>query len=301
MNAWHRRTLIWMVAVVLLCFAPEAALGKTAEPRIVCDDIHGYWLYESATLRVEINRHVFEDPLIWYEVDLRTSPASMLRGVLSSPELARIQLKKPDEIAREQRLVYAQTDDFYVSRLHKKTIKTGVIIRDSQLLYDQVYRGKGRYFPPLDALALFPDGTLGVFAAQEHSGEEYLAMGAVDVFSFGPILIRDGQLDERMEKRYANKEPRTAIGIIEPYHFFSIIAEGRHRGSDGCGLKPMAMRMLEMGVTDAINLDGGQTSALVFLGQKLNATGLHNGRSKTRSVGGMLGVGDAAWAGGETP
>ncbi|MDD3410261.1 MAG: phosphodiester glycosidase family protein [Eubacteriales bacterium] len=291
----RRRILYGALAAMLLLGAAGAALAQ--EPTIACDEVNGSWLYESDSLRVEITRRVFDDPLVWYEVDLRTSDASMLRGVLSADKKPQTHLKKPETLAREQQLVYAQTDDFYANRLKSKKLKTGVIIRNGSILYDSVYVGNGNPFPPLDAMALFGDGTMKVFAAREHTADEYLQMGAVDVFSFGPILIRDGQMDARVERRYANREPRSAIGIIEPHHFFSIIVEGRHDGSVGCGLKRIAERMLEVGVTDALNMDGGQTAALVFLGQQINQIGAYKGRARVRSVGGMIGVSDSAWNG----
>ena len=294
----HRKgspLILWAVCFIL-CFT-NASVAEAAQPTIVRDEEKGHWLYKSDTLRVEITRYTFDDELVWYETDLRTSPASMLRGVLSTESRPHRHLKKPDVIAQEHQLVFAQTDDFYASRLKSKKLKPGVIIRNSTTLYDSVYRGNGKPFPPLDAMALFADGSMRVFVQREHTADEYLAMGAVDVFSFGPLLIRDGQMDARLETGYAHHEPRTAIGIVEPYHFFTIVVDGRRDGSDGCELKRIAQRMLEVGVTDAINMDGGQTSALVFLGQKINVTGSFKGRARIRSVGGMIGVSDAGWNG----
>ena len=54
--------------------------------------------------------------------------------------------------------------------------------------------------------------------------------GVRDAFSFGPTLIRDGELttvniDE--VPRIANEtNPRTGIGMIEPGHFVAIVVDG---------------------------------------------------------------------------
>lgn len=272
--------------------APQAVQPA---PVIVRDVEAGHWLYESAALRVEIYRRWDpETPLIWYEADLRCSPAAPLRCVLSAEKYPAKHMRRPDAIARQEGLIYAQTDDFFGDRAGSRKLKPGVIVRNGKLLFDSVYHGGGKPFPPLDALAVFPDGSLETFGAREYTGEQYLAMGALEVVSFGPILIRDGVMDARLETGYADHEPRSAIGMIEPWHYFAVVAEGRHDGSRGCGLRRIAQRMLEAGVTEALNLDGGQTAAMLFLGTQLNRTGKFAHNTSVRSVSGVFGLKEPA-------
>ena len=293
---------LWCSILIFLLLAPLGALAEEllvsdSAPKIVSDDEAGHWLYESASLRVEINRKTMDGPLIWYEADVITSAESPLHGYLSAETNSHKHLKKPETLAQEQRLVFAMTDDFFAARVGKADKKLGVIIREGNLLYDKVYPANTKRFPPLDAMALFPDGSMGVYAAREHKGEEYLAMGATDVFSFGPVMLRDGEIEPSLVKNNAHLEPRATIGWIAPNHFFCIIAEGRHKGSKGCGLDPIARRMQEVGVVNAINMDGGQTAVLVFLGRQINQTGSFDGHVRVRSVNGLIGVRDADWAG----
>jgi len=264
-------------------------------PIVVVDDAGGYWLYEYQGVRVEIIRKTDETiPLVWYEADLRCTAENPLRTALSAEKYPAKHLQKPDTIAKKQGLVYAQTDDFFGDRANSYSQKPGVVIRNGQLLYDSVYRKAGKAFPPLDALALFPDGTLECFGAGEYTGVQYLAMEATDVFSFGPILIRDGVMDARLGKGYADREPRSAIGMIAPWHYLGIVVEGRHSGSIGCGLKTIAEWMLACGVTEALNLDGGQTAAMIFQGRQLNLTGRYKRNTSVRSVSGVLGIAGVA-------
>lgn len=289
----------YAVALLLaLTLLTNVGFAEGTAATIVCDDEKGYWLYETQSLRVEIKRCTFADPLVWYEADVITSQASPLRGYLSAENQPQQHLKKPATIATEQQLVFAMTDDYFAARIGKRKKKVGVIIRDGTLLYDSVYQGNGRPFPILDTMALYPDGGMEVYRAREHTGAEYLAMGATDVFSFGPLLIRDGVIDDRLQKYYTHLEPRTTIGCIAPNHYVAIVVDGRQQSSRGCGLQRIAERMLELGVTDAINMDGGQTAALLFLGKQINITGSYKGHSpKVRSVNGLIGVKDAAWTG----
>ena len=302
-----RRPGIRAAGAGLLCFALWLSAGIPARaespvpqpaqkaPVIVQDEEAGHWLYESEALRVEIYRRTDpETPLIWYEADLRCSPASTLHCVLSAEKYPAKHLRKPDTIAQREGLIYAQTDDFFGDRVGSRKLKTGVIVRNGRLLYDSVYHGGGDPFPPLDALAVFPDGSLETFGAREYTGEQFLAMGALDVVSFGPILIRDGVMDARLEKGYADHEPRSAIGMIEPWHYFAVVVEGRHDGSRGCGLRRIALLMLEAGVTEALNLDGGQTAAMIFMGKQLNQTGKFVHNTSVRSVSGVFGIREAS-------
>ena len=274
--------------------ALPTASATSAPPVVLADAQAGHWLYQSNALRVEITRKTDPSiPLIWYEADLLCSADAPLRCVLSAEQKPATHLKKPDAIAQRDGLIYAQTDDFFGDRVGSKKLKPGVVIRGGRLLYDSVYSGGGNPFPPLDTLAIFPDGTLETFLAREYTGSEYVAMGATDVISFGPILIRDGQMDTRLLHGYTNREPRSAIGMIAPYHYFAVVVEGRHDGSAGCGLPWLAKRMLEAGVAEALNLDGGQTAAMIFEGVQLNQTGKFLHKTSVRSVSGVLGLSDA--------
>ena len=71
--------------------------------------------------------------------------------------------------------------------------------------------------------------------------------------------------------------------------------EGRHSASKGTGLAWLAMRMQELGVQEAVNLDGGNTTALVFRGELLNKIGTYDGKTITlrgvRSVSSIMGIG----------
>ena len=93
-----------------------------------------------------------------------------------------------------------------------------MVIRDKQVFYDRVPAANRRQFPNLDTLAMLEDGSWRVFHSDEHSAQEYLDMGAVDVFSFGPYLIRDGEINPFIAEITNGKTPqlRCAIGLVEP-------------------------------------------------------------------------------------
>ena len=125
--------------------------------------------------------------------------------------------------------------------------------------------------PNLDVMAQFPDGTLKTYECNEHTAEEFLEMGAINVFCFGPAVIRGGVMDEMVSaKFYETKSPRQLLGMIEPNHYLLVTVQGRMSDSIGSGLIKPTEIMLARGVQEGFNLDGGNTMALVFKGRMLN-------------------------------
>ena len=140
-------------------------------------------------------------------------------------------------------------------------------------------------------MAQYPDGRLEVYECNEHSAEELLAMGAVNVFSFGPILIRDGEINDKVYHYYKSIEPRHALGMIEPGHYLLLSVQGRMKESKGTVLQRVAELMKEKGVTQALNLDGGNTMALVFRGRMLNKLAVYKKKKFVRTVTSVIAIG----------
>jgi exopolysaccharide biosynthesis protein len=133
--------------------------------------------------------------------------------------------------------------------------------------------------------------------ASEYSvfrADELLAMGAVHVLTFGPWLVSGGEINPRLlTGDYMHyHEPRCALGMIAPGHYVVITVDGRYDGARGVYIEWLAARMQEIGVTEAINLDGGGTTAMVFMGLQISrvASAKPSG-AYSRKVTSMLGFG----------
>ena len=109
-------------------------------------------------------------------------------------------------------------------------------------------------------------------------------------FAFGPILVRDGEIEPMVYEGGINKYPRQALGMVEPGHYVVLSVKGRIDSSVGVGMLWLAERMQQMGVKEALNLDGGNTSALVFCGKLLTRLGNEKKKS-VRSVTSLAGFG----------
>ena len=92
----------------------------------------------------------------------------------------------------------------------------GNIIRQGQVLYSATGK-RNRAYPVLDNLVLRDDGSMEVYAYGEVTAEEIAASGtAHDMFSFGPVLVRDGELMVYTGSHCDADEPRMSIGMIVP-------------------------------------------------------------------------------------
>jgi len=123
-----------------------------------------------------------------------------------------------------------------------------------------------------DTLAFMPDGTMRIFKAGEITADELLAEGVENTFSFGPTLIDGGVIQDGLDThplRHLN--PRTAVGMIEPYHFLLVVVDGRDDDySKGITLTGLAELLSSYGCQVAYNLDGGQSAAMAFMGENIN-------------------------------
>ena len=256
------------------------------------NDAEGLWAYLSRELQIVITfRRDDAIPLEWFETEIRTRGEAAFETVETNPARPGRTFRYPHEIARENRFVLAFTDDFYAHRMDKgETV--GIIIRNGQIYSEKTNKKRGTHLPNLDMLAQFPDGSLQVFACYEHTARELLDMGAVNVFSFGPYLIRDGKISDLVYgAHFRSIEPRQAWGMIAPGHYYLLTVQGRTQTSPGTVLQRLAEMMLEKGVTQALNLDGGNTMALVFRGRMLNKLATYQNKAFVRTVTSMIGIG----------
>ena len=191
----------------------------------------------------------------------------------------------PRKIARDNRVVLGFTDDFFGYRVRNK-MSPGIIVRNRQILSEKTKKPTSSGFPKLETLVSFADGSMKCFNAQDHTAQEYIDMGAVDVLAFGPILVSGGQPGEHVTDNsyYHYREPRCALGMVEPGHYVILTVKGRCKDSKGAYLSWLAQRMISLGVQEALNLDGGGTVQLVFMGELLPTTG-NGGRNMTSLLG----------------
>ena len=101
------------------------------------------------------------------------------------------------------------------------------------------------------------------------SGTAALTMRPREAVGGHPFLIRDsvivGDVDTNGDAGFRGRNPRTAVGVANDGRrvLFAVI-DGRQKPySDGSSLRETAAILLALGARDALNLDGGGSSAMV--------------------------------------
>lgn len=265
----------------------------------------GLWIYVSQTSKVIIQRkYDATQPLTWFEADLYgdLDAGEMLRTVQNDPEKMGKVRVDATETAKKHNVVFAMNTDYYTYRVAVNNNRhTGIVIRDGRILYDDPYTEKqvtNSMFPNLDMLAFMPDGSLKVYHSWEKTAQEFINEGVQTVYSFGPYLLLDGKVSERAYANNENKNPRCAIGMVEPGHYVAIMCEGRLKRSAGVTISYLAKMMRAKGCQVAFNMDGGQTAVMVFMGKQLNQIGAYDGgKTNSRPTSEVLGFGTSEQVG----
>lgn len=265
----------------------------------------GLWIYVSQTSKVIIQRkYDATQPLTWFEADLYgdLDAGEMLRTVQNDPEKMGKVRVDATETAKKHNVVFAMNTDYYTYRVAVNNNRhTGIVIRDGRILYDDPYTEKqvtNSMFPNLDMLAFMPDGSLKVYHSWEKTAQEFIDEGVQTVYSFGPYLLLDGKVSERAYANNENKNPRCAIGMVEPGHYVAIMCEGRLKRSAGVTISYLAKMMRAKGCQVAFNMDGGQTAVMVFMGKQLNQIGAYDGgQTNSRPTSEVLGFGTSEQVG----
>ena len=100
---------------------------------------------------------------------------------------------------------------------------------------------------------------------------------AIHIIGAGPTLVKGGEVYVTVDaEQFPNdirvgRAPRSAVGITQYGDYIFAVVDGRQTHSKGCTLDEWA-RILKnhFGAVEAINLDGGGSSELVFKGKAVN-------------------------------
>ncbi len=97
-----------------------------------------------------------------------------------------------------------------------------------------------------------------------------------DITNGVPQLIKNGKIEITWEQEKTGKafvethHPRTAVAKLKDGKFLMVTVDGRSKESGGISLADLALFLLEMGATDAMNLDGGGSTTMFLDGKVVN-------------------------------
>lgn len=218
--------------------------------------------YQDEMRFIAVNE-VVEDQLTYYVADVQIKDFSGFHTVATG-ELAPL-----SKLIDGTDAVLAINGDDYA------THKYGVIIRNGELLRTH---DTTRHMLTVDT-----KGDLSLIVDRKANKPDLLAKQLVEAgiwqaFEFGPALVENGEplsfprTFDLISTKNSRKEPRTAIGQIGPLHYIILVVDGRQPGhSEGISLQNLQQLMLQYGAQTAINLDGGGSAEMWFMGEVLNS------------------------------
>lgn len=234
------------------------------EEVVIEDWDNEHWEYRTDTLSIIVDRihttNAEGKPICYCVAHVRMRGEDAFRAAVRGENGGTKSNEVPTDMARRYKAVLAITGDNL--SVNEPELK-GIIIRNGKVYNNQ---------EAADTMAMMPDLSMRIFSPGEITPEELLDMGVTNAFSFGPTLIRDGVVYTGARRaKIGGLNPRTGVGMIEPGHFVVITVDGRQPTySYGITLNNFMHLFYSLGCKQAYNLDGGSSTAMVFMGEYLN-------------------------------
>ena len=162
------------------------------------------------------------------------------------------------DMAALNNALLAVNGDYYGNTNEGVVIRNGVIYRANPT--------------DCDVCVLYANGVMRVMAGSAFSLDEAIQDGAWQAWTFGPALLdEDGGVLTAFSStnRIISANPRTAIGYYEPGHYCLVVVDGRGE-SAGISLPELSQLFYDLGCTAAYNLDGGNSSVMVWRDKVVN-------------------------------
>jgi exopolysaccharide biosynthesis protein len=236
--------------------------------------------YSDGNISITITTYTVDNTQV-YVADITLSSADALKTAFANNTFGKNITQTTSAIAAAHNAILAVNGDYYSAR-SGYVIRNGVIYRSTSSDSSQ------------EDLVVYSDGSMKIIKEGEITCEELLNDGAVQVLSFGPGLVEDGNVtvsssDEVGKAMTSN--PRTAIGMIDSLHYVMVVSDGRTSESEGLSLYQLATFMQSLGVTTAYNLDGGGSSTMYFNGSVVNNPTTNGTKISERSVSDIVYIG----------
>lgn len=261
------RAAALLCAALLLGAQPAFALAAT-EPK--SKTIEETTEYDFDTLKISVDRWLYaftNSNLRFFVVHVYTQSPDQLQTAFAGEAYSKNSVEATSAIAARHDAVIAINGDYYNYKDKNGTvIRNGVLYRDEASTRDHLLIDRsGKMIPVLRT-----DYEAGM-------GQSWIDQGVVQCFTFGPVLVADGEAVELPEKYYIStkdtqREPRAAIGQVDENHYVLLIADGRRTdwSDKGMTLQEMQQVFVEQGCQTAYNLDGGGSATLIINGEKIN-------------------------------
>lgn len=203
-----------------------------------------------------------------YIADIYIRYIENFKSAFANDQYGKNIVENTQSMAQRHNAVLAVNGDYYGIR------DTGVIVRNYTLYRDT---------PKGELCGIYYDGTVVNYFKDALDVHYALDCGLYQTMTFGPYLIMDGNVRTNIVSAVTETNPRTGFGYYEPGHYCFIVVDGRQSGySDGLTLDEYAQLFASLGCTNAYNLDGGQSSMMIFHNNVYNRP--YNGGRSTSDI-----------------
>ena len=213
--------------------------------------------YTSPDISITVNE-VNEENLTYYVADIYVRDIDCFQTALAENTYGSGFRDSIEDMAVLNNALLAVNGDYYGNTTEGVVIRNGVIYRANPT--------------DCDVCVLYYDGSMKVMPGSSFSVEEAVEDGAWQAWTFGPALLDAGGnpiTAFASTSRITNANPRTAIGYYEPGHYCLVVVDGRGESS-GISLPRLSRLFDTQGCTVAYNLDGGNSSIMVWGNEVIN-------------------------------
>jgi len=252
-------------------------------------------LLESITVFSGNNKHV---PLrAWYvDIDLSSSQVAVNIAVSGDTDLR----TTPADFLDSLDATIVVNGGYFLMRKNP-TKHIGLLTVDGETIspvVNRVGRNGLKYYISRGAFGIFENNTVDIAWISSKSDTIYewqnpipnIPEQPVEYFDYtsvshwdpvsalqaGPVLITEGDINVTSINEVffgtsiVKTHPRTAIGYTSDNHLVILVVDGRQSKSRGVSLEELAQMMKQLKCYEALNLDGGGSSAIVVNGKLLN-------------------------------
>lgn len=273
---------LWLTLVLILLIAPAARAelplgGEAPYAPVQSAFSNDFYDYDDGTLSVHIEKDRVGFTNVYYAY-IRLTDVSQFRTALADTPYSKA-VRPVWSMARQNNAVFAMNGDYF-SYQH-----TGIVVRSGEIIRESPVTSR-------DTLIINGDGDFVMLTKNtRREWEEYRDSGAQirEAFTFGPALITGGEAisfnyREKISCGYPTPAQRTVLCQTGPLEYMVFACEGPEQNkSAGLSLKEVVPLLLEKGVKEAYNLDGGSSTTLMMGETRINAP-----KSKFRNVSDII-------------
>ena len=220
--------------------------------------------YEDPSIHVIIESGRYRDCDYWVAT-IQIADASQLRTV-AADGFDGTAVKNGTTISKYVNAVLAIDGDYFSYTGYGK----GIVLRQGQLFRDMLCGDR-------DVLLIDEDGNFHTLISPGPGeiGATIEGKKIINALCFGPVLVKDGQAQKDhpvYDDTYGAFWPRQRMALCQTgeLSYKCICCGPPARNSTGMTLNEFADFVASMGVETAYNLDGGDSTMLIFNNQKIN-------------------------------